>query len=152
MSFQLVGFKSFGVRTSGDTRQHTYQKALFAINAANTDTALDIANDTTGSLGTFWTAVTTDSTYGTLGSQALTQVQAIINQVYKLISIAGDPFVTYVKVLSGAAGNQYTATASGQLPTITWVSGSAPTSYVVELTWLIHDGFEAINSDLGAAF
>lgn len=149
MAFQLQAFKAYGLRLEGSTRQQARQVAVLQIAQANTDTALDISS----AAGTFWTAALADATYGALAAAALAKLQAIQAAdaaVGGLLSV--DPPVNYVQVSSGAAGKQYTMTVTNSLPSIVWVSGQAPTSYVLTLEWTLADNQEALAADLGANF
>jgi len=154
MSFQLQAFKAYGIRVSAtEQRMHAKQRMLFQIAAANTDTALDLSAITAGALGTFWTAAVADAVYGNIANQALTTIRQIQLILVDTGILPTGVITNYVQVLSGAAGNQYTATIqTNLLPNIAWVSGSAPTAYFIELESLIHDGQEPITTagDLGA--
>lgn len=151
MAFALIGYKAFPIVHDGAQRNHARQVMVLNITAANTDTALDISSDTAGSLGTFWTAVLADASFGPIGTNALAFIQAIVAGNVVQLMRATVP-LTFLRVASGASGSQYTQTITGQLPSIAFVSGSAPTAYKVELEWLIHDGQSALNQDFGAAF
>ncbi len=150
MTFSLQGFKAYPIRTDGATRQHAVQVALLKIVSANTDVALDIASDTSGSLGTFWTAATGDSTYGQLATDALGVVQTIQNIAAQLIEVSVP--ASYTKVVSSPTGAEYTVGVTNNLPTITYVSGSAPTTQIVRLEWVLQDTKDALVADYGAAF
>jgi hypothetical protein len=234
MTFALTQFKAYGVRASAATRQHTWQVAEFGITAANTDTALDISSDTSGSLGTFWTAAIANSTYGTLATNALGVIQAIVNNINTLQTVSSEALLTRQEVAassaqvlaftsaaistgtsvsatvtgllstdtilavtqatanandlvpvafgtpttntlpltyaatSGANGTvrvavlrtattpvtagTYGLTVTGHLPSITFASGDAPTTQILQLVWTMKDGIEAQVADYGAAF
>jgi hypothetical protein len=77
MTLSLQKFKAYGLRCSGAQRQHTQQVVEMYIAGAATDTTWDISADTSGSLGTFWTAALADATYGQLGTSALALIQKI---------------------------------------------------------------------------
>jgi hypothetical protein len=148
MAFQLQKFKAYGVRTEGEVRKHVVQKVLMYIVAANTDVALDIGTLTTGSLGTFWTAVTGDATYGSLGSSAL----AVMQQVAAIAINGHTPELEgYTPVSATSTGKTYVTTYTSHVPIVALVSGSAPTGYYVTMEFDIPDGQEAVRSDLGAA-
>jgi hypothetical protein len=132
MTFSLQQFKAYGIR-SDKTRQHAWQVAELGIVAANTDTALDISSDTNGSLGTFWTAAIANGTYGTLASNALASIQAIVANINSLKTVSSEALLAkqpadsagLVSFLSsaslgGAAAEAYTVT--GLLSTDTILS------------------------------
>jgi len=155
MAFALTKFKADGIRHTGPTRSHGEQIAVFSITAANTDTALDIA--TSG--GTFWTAARANSTYGDLATAAWRMffdkspygsIPAAV-ATNGLLAVEGPNMVTYVKVLSLTAGNQYTISITSDIPSLAFNSGSAPTSYTLTLRWLLADNLEPVIADLGAA-
>lgn len=122
MTFSLRQFKAYGIRTSGATRQHTWQVAELGIVAANTDTALDISSDTAGSLGTFWTAAVADATYGTLATNALGVIRNIIGSVNSLQETVSEPLMTKVKLTAGGIVSLLSAASAG---------GSATEAYTV---------------------
>lgn len=145
MAFQLTMFSAFGDRSEGSTRRHALQQAVFAINAANTDTALDISNP----VGTFWTQATADPIYGQLAVQALAKLQQIAGIAADMNKLAGEFLYNYVKVASAPTGNQYTLVITSHLPAIAFVSGSAPTAMMLTLGWNLRNGLEAIVDDRG---
>lgn len=152
MAFQLQKFKAYGVRCSGSTRQQVAQVAELYITALNTDTALDISSDTAGSLGTFWTAVTADATYGALATNALAVIQKIIPQVVSLKTVESEAVLNRVNVTTLTSGSQYTIATTNHLPSIAYNSGNAPTVQHLKLTWTTMDNVEAVVADYGAAF
>lgn len=234
MTFQLQAFKAKGISYAGATRNWTEQSVDMLITAANTDTALDISSDTAGSLGTFWTAVTADATYGQLGTNALTIVRDIVSSCSRVREIISEALTSRTKVgagggylnftsaaistgtsvsatvtgllatdvvvsvtqatantnslvpvafgtptantlpltyatTSGTGGTvsvlvyrpsgavvvgsgEYGLTLSGHLPSITFNSGTAPTTQILSITWLMQDGVLPITADYGAAF
>lgn len=150
MAFQLQAFKAYGIRCQGATRQQARQVAQLHIVQANTDTAVDVASDTAGALGTFWTAATGDAVYGALAAAALAKVQAIAAIVKAPLPVKAP--ADYVQVSSAPAGKQYVVAVTAGLPSVTLVSGSAPTDWVLTLEWTLQDNYEAIVADLGANF
>lgn len=122
MTLALTKFKAYGVRTSGAVRQQTMQVAEMYVTGAATDTAWDIASDTSGALGTFWTAVTADSTYGTLATNALTSIRSIV-------AVADD-----LKIMESEALSNYEQIAGGGLMSFlsaASVGGAAAEAYTV---------------------
>src|SRR5271170_372104 len=101
MTFQLQAFKAKAIPYAGPNRNRYVQSVDMLIASANTDTALDIANDTTGSLGTFWTAVTADATYGKLATNALAVVQEIVSVCKELRTVQSEALSSRTKVGSG---------------------------------------------------
>ena len=152
MAFALTHFKAYGKLHEGATRSHAEQICELHITAANTDTAYDLDN----AAGTFWTAALADATYGALAGAAktafLTQIVAV---KYRYLGVVSEHTESdYIRVLSGASGNQFICTVGGtvaHMPAYTFVSGSAPTAIVLVIKWMLVDGAEAITSDLGAA-
>lgn len=135
MTFSLQQFKAYGVRASGDTRQHTWQVAEFGIVAANTDTALDISSDTSGSLGTFWTAATGDATYGTLATNALATIQAIIGITNTLKTVDSEALLAKNKLDSGGYVSLLSSASAGGSPTEAYtVTGLLATDTVLAVT------------------
>lgn len=151
MAFALTKFKADGVRAEGATRQHAFQTAQFMITALAADVVMDISAVTTGALGTFWTAVIADATYGAIGTQALTAIKAIQNQVLSLTSVDLGGALDYVKGTAVAAST-YTIATTLHLPTVTFNAANGKLAYLVVLKWVLKDGLEAVVSDLGASF
>lgn len=233
MTFSLQAFKAKGILYTAANRNWTEQSVDMLITSANTDVALDIASDTTGSLGTFWTAVLADATYGQLGTNALAVVQNIVANCSRIREIVSEALISLTKVSTGAYqfftsavistgtsvsatvtgllatdivvsvtqatanangvvpvafgtptantlpltyeatsgangtvsvlvyrpsgtavvnAGQYGLTISGHLPLITFNSGTAPTTQILSLSWLMQDGVLPITADYGAAF
>ncbi len=152
MAFALTRFKSYGRRHDGENRSHAEQVCELHITAANTDIAYDL--DVTA--GTFWTAAEANATYGALATKAksvfLTDIVAV---KHRCIAVDGEPLVgDFLRVLSGAAGLQYVVAVGAtvaHMPSLTFVSASAPTAITLVITWTLVDGAEAVVSDLGAA-
>lgn len=57
MTFALTKFQAYGVEISEPLQKRFIQRAEFDITGANTNVAYDLGAVTSGSLGTFWTAV-----------------------------------------------------------------------------------------------
>lgn len=148
MSFAITKFKAYGIRAEGAVRPHCQQVFSFTFTAANTDIAYDLG--TSG--GTFWTSAIADTTYGSLATAVrtllLTRLPGMLPDS-ALVGIQGEPIKTYIQVAAGAVGSQYTLAISSSMPTITFVAGSAPTAWVLNLTWNLADGMEAIAADYG---
>ncbi len=148
MAFALTKFKAYGLRAEGAVRPHAQQVASFTFTAAATDIAYDLG--TTG--GTFWTSAEADSAYGALASAAKSLLLARLPGLLPdnaLMACEGEPLQTFIQVASGASGTQYTLAISSSMPTITYVSASAPTAWVLNLRWNLIDGAEALVADLG---
>lgn len=147
MSFSLQGFKAYGVRAEGATRQHVRQMAELYIVATVNDVALDISN----SAGTFWTAALADSSYGSLASSALSVLTTISGIAVALRSVKSEELLVRLQAAS-PSGTSYSLSVSSHLPSITCAAGNGQTSWHIQLEWLLPDGREAMVSDLGAQF
>lgn len=152
MAFALTKFKADGIRHTGANRSHGEQVAIFNITAANTDTDLDISDDG----GTFWTAALANATYGTIAAEAYAMLfgnstyGSLTGAVANIVSVEGDPLVSYQKVLTLTAGNEYTVAVNSDLPDLAFNSGSAPTALVLQVRWILKDTKEPVFADLGA--
>lgn len=148
MAFALTKFKAYGLRAEGDVRPHAQQVFSFTFTAANTNIAYDLG--TSG--GTFWTSAIADTTYGSLATAVRTLLLTSLPGLLPdgaLVACESEILETYIQVASGASGSQYTLAISSSLPTITFVSGSAPTAWVLNLRWNLIDGAEALRGDFG---
>lgn len=150
MAFALTKFRAYGIRADGAQRAHVQQVASFTLTAAATDIAYDIG--TTG--GTFWTSAEANATYGALASAVksllLTRLPGLLED-NGLIACESEVLQTFLQVASGASGTQYTLAISSSMPTITFVSASAPTAWVLNLRWNLIDGAEALVGDYGTS-
>ena len=148
MAFALTKFKAYGLRAEGAVRPHVQQVMSFTFTAANTDIVYDLGT----TAGTFWTSATANATYGGLASSArsllLTRLPGMLPANTPCICEANQ-LQTFIQVASGAAGTQYTLAITTSMPTITFVSGSAPTAWVLNLRWDLGDGYEALVGDFG---
>ncbi len=73
MTFALTSFFADGVRYMGPGPVRATQTYGFTITSAATDVDLDLGDAT----GTFWTAATANSTYGTMATQVLDRVNRL---------------------------------------------------------------------------
>lgn len=151
MAFSVTAFKAYGLRTEGATRLHAVQRASFSITALAADVAMDISATTAGSLGTFWTDVTGNTTYGSLAGQALIVIRAIALQVKSFQGIKLGNAQDYVQG-TATASSTYTVAVNTHLPDVAFNAANGKTSYTVTLEWLLLDGKEPVISDLGAAW
>lgn len=132
MAFALTKFAAYGTQIQSVTSKRGVQIAELTITAANTDTDLDIGDLTPG---TFWTAVA-----GALATTALAHLATIVANSRELVAVRGTAFLDRLKSAAGAGASEYAIAVSAKLPNITWNNGTAPTSYVVQLEWLLTDG------------
>ncbi len=148
MAFALTKFKAYGLRVEGAVRPHVQQVMSFTLTAAATDIAYDLG--TTG--GTFWTSAEANATYGSLATAVkallLTTLPGLL-PAGALIACESEVLQTFIQVASGASGTQYTLAITDSMPTITFVSASAPTAWVLNLRWNLIDGAEAVVGDYG---
>ncbi len=148
MAFALTKFKAYGLRAEGAVRPHVQQVMSFTFTAAATDIVYDLGT----TAGTFWTSAVANTTYGSLAtavrSLLLTRLPGLLPD-NALMACEGEPLETFIQVASGAAGLQYTLAITASMPTITFVSASAPTAWVLNLRWNLIDGAEALVGDYG---
>lgn len=131
MTFALTKVQAYGIEAEEPLNKRYRQYMYLTITAANTDTALDLGSNQTGSLGTFWTAVSGSAP----GSGALQAIQDIVTRAEVGESASLSSLINFQG--SSATGNAYTVTLSNKTPNITFASGSAPTSYTVTLKWVL---------------
>lgn len=106
MTFALTQVQFYGVEAEEPLNKRYRQYAVLTITAANTDVALDLGLNQTGSLGTFWTAAGS----GTPGAGALLAIQDVVTRAQYFDSFGGN-FMNRAQVDS--ASNLVTALNSG---------------------------------------
>jgi hypothetical protein len=132
MAFALSKFKAYGLKTQGPTRVLGQQVVELHITAANTDTDLDIGDNS----GTFWSAA--DNT--DLGAEALRVLREIIaDKVQGLLAVNSEELVGRLRDTTATGAGVYALAVANNRPNISWFSGDAPTSYVVQLVYQLLD-------------
>lgn len=120
MAFAITKVQCYGQEAEEPVNKRYRQFMTLNITAANTDVDLDLGDNQSGSLGTFWDAV--DGT--TIGAAALTAIQDIVTRAEQFASFGGewtsraqaDGSVSSVVILDsaasagGAAAEAYTVT------------------------------------------
>ncbi len=148
MAFALTKFKAYGLRAEGAVRPHVQQVMSFTFTAAATDIVYDLGE----TAGTFWTSAEASVAYGSLAtavkSLLLTRLPGLL-PAGALIACESEVLQTFIQVASGASGTQFTLAIADSMPTITFVSASAPTAWVLNLRWNLIDGAEAVVGDYG---
>ncbi len=88
MTFVVTKVQAYGIEAEEPINKRYRQYLILNVTAANTDVDLDLGDNQTGSLGTFWTAA--DDT--TVGAQALFTIQDIVTRAESFDSFGGDIF------------------------------------------------------------
>lgn len=86
MAFVLSKVQAYGIESEEPLNKRYRQYMYLTIAADNTDTDLNIGDNQTGSLGTFWNAVDATAT----GAQALTAIQDIVTRAEYFDSLGGN--------------------------------------------------------------
>lgn len=86
MTFVLTKVQTYGIEAEEPLNKRYRQYMVLTITAANTDIALDLGSNQSGSLGTFWTAVSGTAT----GAGALQAIQDIVTRADYFDSIGGN--------------------------------------------------------------
>lgn len=86
MTFEITKVQCYGQEAEEPVNKRYRQFMNLTLTAANTDVDLDLGDNQTGSLGTFWDAV--DST--TIGANALIAIQDIVTRAENFASLGGD--------------------------------------------------------------
>ncbi len=97
MTFAITQVQCYGIEAEEPLNKRYRQYMILTLTAANTDTALDLGANQTGSLGTFWTAAGT----GTPGAGALKAIQDIVTRAQYFDSFGGN-FLDRAQVDSSA--------------------------------------------------
>lgn len=106
MTFAITKVQCYGIEAEEALNKRYRQYMVLTLTAANTDVDLDLGDNQTGSLGTFWTAAGT----GTPGAGALLSIQDIVTRADYFDSFGGN-FMDRAQV--DAASTQITALNSG---------------------------------------
>jgi len=129
-TFALTKYQAYGVLISSPVRKRAVQRVVLTYTAVNTDTDLDIGDDS----GTFWTAAKADATYGAMATNALSHIQKIVANADSLSLVGG--LDAYAKEGADYTYHVYTSAASsggGASETMT-VTGLAATDTVLSVT------------------
>jgi hypothetical protein len=150
---------------------------LYLKSTANTQLTWDLGSYVAGSLGTFWTAATADTTVLNApspstgltfpvvpvvpppGTQTITagavatQAIALLAQVGVLaespLSVNGPGIIPYAQVASSASTSQYVLSLTNNMINITWGTASAPTSVLAYVfAWDLSPGNHGVKSPL----
>lgn len=130
MALALTKIQAYGIEAQEPIFKRNLQVAILSLTGANTDATIDLGQLVSGSLGTFWTAVSgTDP-----GLSALTffremkvradNVMAVQSQELETRNKVGDGIVALLSAASagGAAAEPYTVTGLATTDTIVAVS------------------------------
>ena len=126
MAFQLTAAKINAFEYVKAVSPRYRQVVELDFTMAATDVSMDIGSLLTGALGTFWTAVTTDGTYGaTVGLLALAALQQIA-KVGTFLGTAGG-FTNLRSGIGTATGTtDYQLTVANNAPDFVFAAGDAP--------------------------
>ncbi len=86
MTFAITKVQCYGIEAEEALNKRYRQYMVLTITAANTDVALDLGTNQTGSLGTFWTAAGS----GTPGAGALLSIQDIVTRADYFDNLGGN--------------------------------------------------------------
>lgn len=142
MAFALTKFSLQTINNSGTSKYRGIQRAVLNITQANTDTDLDIGDDS----GTFWTAALANSTWGALAAKAQAKLQEIDDVVDGIIAVGGS-VVAKNRVTSSPSAGELALAVQNQRPNITYNSGDAPTEHKVIIDWLLSPEKQGISGD-----
>lgn len=137
MAFALTSWVAYGTPIEG-VKDRYHQHLVLKCTSTNTDVSLDFDEFAAGSLGTFWDAVDGSEP----GDGALQAVRNIAPKVDCLIGLGGDTPVGNAQDTSAGSGVFVCEVAANHFPDILWSSGTAPTSGVYVLSWLLKEGQE----------
>lgn len=131
MAFVITKVQAYGIEAEEPVNKRYRQYMYLTLTAANTDVDLDLGDNQTGSLGTFWTAAGGT----TVGAGALRAIQDIVTRAEVGETASLSPLSFFQA--AAASGAAYTVTLANKCPNILFESGSAPTAYTVCLKWVL---------------
>lgn len=132
MAFALAKVRAYGVEAEEALNKRYRQFYILDITAANTDTDLDLSDNS----GTFWSAVDGSEP----GDTALATLKDIVTRSDALIAVKSEPLLSKVQVGTVSGAGEYSVAVTGKRPDVAFNSGDAPTSYIVVLEYLLKDG------------
>lgn len=100
MTFALTKVRAYGIEVEEAVNKRYIQRLILTITAANTDTALDVGDFTSGSLGTFWDAVDGSEP----GDTALAAIRDIKTRAESFVAVGGSALAGKAPVDASRAG------------------------------------------------
>lgn len=142
MAFALTRVQAYGLEAEEPVNKRYTQRMILSITAANTDVDLDLGDYA----GTFWSTVGGSEP----GDTALQAIKDVQTRALSLVNIGGDAILNKLRVATATSAGEWSADMNGtntHLPDIAFVSGDAPTSYVVVLDWVLKAGEVPVEVD-----
>lgn len=133
MAFAITKVQAYGIEAEEPLNKRYRQYMYLTITGASSDVDLDLGDNQTGSLGTFWTAVSGT----TIGANALKAIQDIVTRAFVPESVNLSA-LAYAQGAAAAAG-VYTVAVANKCPNITFDTANAPTSYTVSMKWILQE-------------
>lgn len=146
MAFALTKLRTWGDKIQSATALRGTQVVELSITQLDTDVDCDIGDAT----GTFWTAAVADATYGDIATAALTQLLAIATQTLQILTVKSETLLPRLRDDSSPASTDYSLGINNHLPNIGFASGSAPTTWVLELDLRLDDGQFPVTTTIGS--
>lgn len=140
MTFAITKVQAYGMEAEEPLNRRYRQYMMLNITAANTDTALDLGNNQTGSLGTFWTAVSGSD----IGANALKAIQDISTRAETPDSWGGD-WTSRAEVGATITVINSAASVGGSATETYTVTGLLTTDTIVAVTPYIKGGGSGIS-------
>ncbi len=164
-TYLCVGYEAY-VREIDEPLTTKFEQylTLYVKSAANTEVTYDFGNYVAGSLGTFWTAATADTTAvpanpqqgvltattaGAVATAAVAALQTIGVQANACMTVESPLLLALQPSYSGAVltASQYAITIANNAPNIALDSGSAPTTTTaIRIKWDLAPGQHGVKS------
>lgn len=131
MAFAITKVQAYGIEAEEPLNRRYRQYMYLTLTATSADVALDLGANQTGSLGTFWTAVSGSD----IGANALKAIQDIVTRA----EVPESPSLSVLTYNQGqaAAAGVYTVALANKTPSITFNAANGPTAYTVVLKWVL---------------
>jgi len=131
MAFAVTKVQAYGFESEEPVNKRYMQRLILNVTALAADVALDLGANQTGSLGTFWTAVSGT----TLGANALRSIQDIVTRADTPL----EPSISALAYSKGAVvgAGVYTIVVANKTPSIAFNAANGPLLYTVTLTWTL---------------
>ncbi len=142
MAFALTSFFADGQQFNGPGLYRGYQSYVFTVTGLDTDVDFDLGDYA----GTFWTDALADSTYGSLATSVLAQLERLDGNIQATKSVYTPELADRIQAAS-TSGTAYTLSldADSFLPIYTFAASNGELTYTVFVEFLLQPNIQPAN-------